>query len=171
MQPTTREGISQRKEKVEAFFTTLRDTVEQGGGDGEVVLRVAHVLGAGLPVGLLGFASREDVPFVRDGDVPERVCLLGDDRGDVLVIAGSGIGDDTLAMGLETGGIGSRGTCNVEGVDCAARADDLPVGDLPGGGLSECGRIGQAQGQEGGKEGSELHVQGNWKNFKSVGKG
>lgn len=146
----TREGIAQKLKKKNKSgsipSTILRDPVEQGGGDGEVVLRVAHVLRAGLPVGLLGFGRREDVPLVRDGDVPERVRLLGDGCGDVLIITGSGIGDNTLAMSIETGGVGSRGACNVEGVDCAARADDLPVGDSPGGGLGEGGRIGQAQG-------------------------
>jgi hypothetical protein len=34
----------------------------------------------------------------------------------------------------------------------------LPVGDLPGGGLGERSRIGQAQGEEGREESRELHV-------------
>ena len=140
-------------------WMSLSDTVEVVGLDGEVGLETGHVDGAGLPEGLLGFACREEVPLVADIDIPALVSRLGDGRGDVTVIAGSRVGDNAIALGLEGGGVGSGGASNVEAVGCTAgRANDLPVAHSPSSGLGEDGTIGQAEGgQENGEESSELH--------------
>lgn len=137
----------------------LSDTVEVVGLDGEVGLEAGHVDGAGLPEGLLGFSCREEVPLVADIDVPKLVRRLGDGRGDVTIVAGSGVGNNAITLGLEGGGVGGGGAGNVEAVgSTTGGANNLPVAHSPRGGLGENSAIGHAEGgQENGKESSELH--------------
>lgn len=142
----------------------LGDTVERLGDDCERLGGLSDIDIAGLPVvGFRVILGLGDGPAVPNSDVPDGVGDGLDLGGNVLQIANSGIGSNTLAVGAESGSVLGRGSGDVELVDTATgRAIDGPASCCPAGGLLEGSRVGKAQRGEGEREESgELHF-GGW---------
>lgn len=154
--------MKSRKQKKDSSKQGVRscDTVKDIRIDEESLCSLSDIGTASLPVGGLGVVVLlNDMPLVLDLDIP---CWVGqgpDCGGDGVVGAGSGVGSDALAVGLEPRRVLGCGRGDVEAVGTAAGgAFEGEVGCSPGGGLTVGESVGQAQGGEDhGEERSELH--------------
>lgn len=96
------------------------------------MVRNGNILRAVLEPSREATVTELGFPGVGDIDIPVRVCSRGNNRGDVLVVAGGLLACDAAAVGAELGGHGVLATNDVVFIHTAALGTaHSEVGDAP----------------------------------------